>query len=406
MGKDGKRFFSMPPSNSALLALDKAAFVSLMRHLKQADAQHTVLMVQVENESGVLGAARDYSPASEKVFAQPVPAAVVKAMGKVGLGSEKASWTEVFGEDADEYFQAYSVATYINQIAEASKREYPLPMYVNAALRNPLHPSRPPSFESGGPTDDVLPIWKTAQPAIDVLAPDIYMPDYPSYTRVLELYHRPDNAMFVPETGNAPACPRYFWAALGAQTIGWSPFGMDKTGYVNYPLGAAKIDEEALDRFVLNYALIGPMQREVAALSYAGKVRGTSESPTEHVQRLDFGSENGKPAQWRAVVSYGMPAFYSSKPAPGNKTPMGETMVAQLRPDEFLVTGVHCKVDFEPVTDATGPDKPQRLWSVVEQGSYEDGKWKASRIWNGDQTDYGLNFTDQVQVLRVKVATF
>ena len=402
VGKDGKHYFSIPPSDTALLAADRTAFVALMRHLKQADPQHTVIMVQVENESGVWGTARDYSPATEKLFAQPVPAAVLKAMGKTQAGS----WAEVFGDDADEFFHAWSIACYINQVAEAGKREYPLPLYVNAALRNPLHPSRPPSFESGAPTDDVLPIWKAAAPAIDVLAPDIYLADYASYTKVLELYHRPDNAMFVPETGNAPAYPRYFFAALGAQTIGWSPFGMDKTGYVNYPLGAAKIDEETLAPFALNYALVGPMQREVAALSLAGKVRGTSESPTEHVQRLEFAPDGDKPARWRAVVSYGMPAFYSSRPAPGNKTPEGGAMVAQLGPDEFLVTAVHAKVDFEPVTEAAGPDKPQRLWAVVEEGSYVDGKWQSTRIWNGDQTDYGLNFTDQVQVLRVKLATF
>ena len=311
--KAGKHYFSMPASNQALLDLDQAAFVALMRHLKQADPQHTVLMVQVENEAGVWGTERDHSPASEKLFAQAVPSAVVKAMGKTGTGS----WAEIFGEDADEYFQAWSVATYINQIAEAGKREYPLPLYVNAALRSPLHPSRPPSFESGGPTDDVLPIWKAAAPAIDVLAPDIYMPDYESYTKVLELYHRPDNALFVPETGNALPYARYLFAALGQQAIGWSPFGIDKTGYVNYPLGAEKIDDDALAPFALNYELVGPMQREIAALSYAGKVRGVAESPTEHVQRLEFAPEQGKPAHWRAVISYGLPAFYSTKPRRG-----------------------------------------------------------------------------------------
>jgi beta-galactosidase GanA len=212
--------------------------------------------------------------------------------------------------------------------------------------------------------------------------------------------------MFVPETGNAEAYPRYFFAALGAQAIGWSPFGMDETGYANYPLGAAKIDDASLAPFALNYAIVGPMQGEIAALSYAGKVRGTAEAPDTHVQYLDFAPEDGKPARWRAVVSYGMPAFYSSKPAPGNPKPEGGALVAQLGPEEFLVTGVHAKVDFEPVTTATGADKPQRLWAVVEEGSYVDGKWKTTRIWNGDQTDYGLNFTSQAQVLRVRLATF
>ncbi|HEY0785957.1 MAG TPA: DUF5597 domain-containing protein [Acidobacteriaceae bacterium] len=400
VGKDGKRYFSMPPYNQALLELDKAAFVALMRHLKQADPQHTVLMVQVENESGVWGAARDYSAATEKLFAQPVPAPVLKAMNK----TEAGTWSEVFGEDADEYFHAYSIATYINEIAAAGKRAYPLPLYVNAALRSPLHPSRPPSFESGGPTDDVLPLWKAAAPAIDIVAPDIYLGDYPSYTRVLELYHRPDNALFVPETGNGEAFARYFFAAVGAQAIGWSPFGIDRTWRL--PEDSERVDGDAPSPVALNYQIVGPMQREIAALSFAGKVRGSSEDPLTHTQQLQFAPEGGVPARWEAVVSYGQGASYSSRPAPGNEKPIGGALVAQLGPDEFLVTAVHARVDFAPVTTLTGTEKPQRLWALVEEGSYLDGKWQTTRIWNGDQTDYGLNFRDRVQVLRVRLSTF
>ena len=102
-------------------------------------------------------------------------------------------------------FHAWAVAKYVGQVAAAGKAVYPLPLYVNAALRDPLKPGAPGTYESGGPTDNVLPIWKAEAPAIDVLAPDIYMPNTAAYLKVLDLYHRPDNALFVPETSGAAA---------------------------------------------------------------------------------------------------------------------------------------------------------------------------------------------------------
>ena len=42
----------------------------------------------------------------------------------------------------------------------------------------------------------------------------------------------------------------------------------------------------------------------------------------------------------------------------------------------------------------------------VEEGHYDEvGKWVFERVWNGDETDYGLNFTDLPQLLHVKLAT-
>ena len=119
------------------------------------------------------------------------------------------------------------MARYIAQVAAAGKAVYPLPLYVNAALRDPLVPNRPPSYESGGPTDNVVGIWKTAAPAVDLLAPVIYMSDSARTMKVLDLHRRADSALFVSEIGNAPAYARYFFAALGRQAIGFSTFGMD-----------------------------------------------------------------------------------------------------------------------------------------------------------------------------------
>jgi len=134
----GKVLNSMSPHAATTLAADQRAFAMLMRHLRQADAQRTVILVQVQNEPGTYGSARDYGAAAQKLFAGPVPAALVKARGV-----KPGTWSQVFGKDADEFFHAWSVARFIGEVAAAGKKEYALPMYVNAALRDPFHPGPP-----------------------------------------------------------------------------------------------------------------------------------------------------------------------------------------------------------------------------------------------------------------------
>jgi beta-galactosidase GanA len=386
----GERMGSLSPHSRATLDADRRAFTALMRHLKQVDPQHTVIMVQVQNEPGTYGAVRDHSPAAQKIFEAQVPGRLSGALKKSG-----GTWREVFGKDADEFFHAWSVASFIEQVAAAGKAEYPLPMYANAALRDPFQPGPPGGYASGGPTDNVLQIWKVAAPSLDLLAPDIYMPQYAKYVKVLDAYRRADNALFVAETGNAPEYARYFFAALGHGAIGFSPFGMDFTGYANYPLGAPKVDRETLEPFALNYRVAAPMMRELAALGAHGMLHGVSEEPGQGAQHLSVG-------RWQATVAYGLPQFGSSPP-PGNPQPTGGALIGELGPDELLVTGYHCRVSFD-IRDRAGGRKMQ--YARVEEGYYRDGKWQFVRLWNGDQIDWGLNFTSVPQVLRVRLATY
>jgi hypothetical protein len=394
-GANGRPLDSPSPYSSAALHADIEAFSALMRHLRASDQLHTVLMVQVENEPGTWGSVRDYSPAAQKLFEAPVPGELLTALNKE-ITASPANWHSVFGDDAEEFFQAWSVARYIEQIAAAGKAIYPLPLYVNAALRNPLSPSRPPSYESGGPTDNVIPIWKAAAPSIDLLAPDIYMNESAQYLKILDLYHRPDNALFVPETRNEPSISRYFFAALGHQAIGFSPFGIDYTGYSNAPLGAPKITEETLAPFALNYKLIGPIDREVARLNFDGKLQAVAEEKGQPWQSLEFGT-------WRAIVSYGLGQFGPGDNPPGNPEPVGGALVASLGENQFLVAGFFCRVDFRP-TDAASGKQPQFM--RAEEGTYKNGVFQSLRLWNGDQTDWGLNFTSEPQILRVTVGTY
>jgi beta-galactosidase GanA len=319
---NGRTLDSPSPFAESAMKADIAAFTALMRHLKTADTQHTVIMVQVENEPGTWDGVRDFSPAAQTLFEGTVPADVLKAMNKDVSGS--ATWKDVFGDDADEFFHAWAVAHYIQQVAAVGKAVYPLPLYVNVALRDPSNPGRPPSYESGGATDNVIPIWKATAPAIDLVAPDIYMVDAAKYLKVLDLYHRPDNALFVPETSNRPEVSRFFFSALGRQAIGFSPFGIDYTRYVNSPLGATRVDKESLSPFALNYELIGPMDREIARLNFEGKLQGVAEEKGKPSQTLDFGA-------WQAVVSYGLPSFGPGNNPPGNPEPTGRAFIATTR---------------------------------------------------------------------------
>ena len=214
----GKVLPVLSASSANNLEADKHAFAALMRHLREADAaQRTVIMVQVENESGSIGTVRDHSPAAQKEFAGAVPSALSSAL-HVGSGS----WSQVFGPDADESFAAYSVAHYINEVARAGKAEYPLPMYCNVWIKYPVHaledrdraiPGQ--EYPSGGPQQDNINIWKAAAPAIDLLAPDFYSDDMRFYHEIIAAYHRDDNALFIPETGMQNNFGRYFFLRAG-----------------------------------------------------------------------------------------------------------------------------------------------------------------------------------------------
>lgn len=161
--KNGHPTDSPSPLATASLELDKKAFAAFMGHLRVTDAQRTVIMVQVENEPGTWGSLRDYSPAAQKLFEMPVPADVLTAM-KLRPTSAAPNWQEAYGGEADVCFHAWLVAKYVGQVAAAGRAVYPLPLYANAALRDPLKPGAPGSYESGGPTDNVIPIWKSRRP--------------------------------------------------------------------------------------------------------------------------------------------------------------------------------------------------------------------------------------------------
>jgi beta-galactosidase GanA len=401
--KDGGTSNSLSPHAKTTLDADIKAYSALMKHLKEIDGKrHTVILMQPENESGVFGSVRDYSPAANALFAQPVPQTLLTRLNK-----QPGTWEEVFGADADEFFHAWSIASYIEQIAAAGKAIYPLPTYLNASPRdpNPKTKSVPGLFYgSGGATWNVIDIYKVAAPHIDFLSPDMYMPESNIYEAQVKHYRRPDNALYIAESGSKDVYARYIFTILGQGGIGFDPFGFDYTGYSNYPLGAKDWGPDAVKPFTRVYSLFAPMAREWARLSFESEVYGVSEPDDHSSQEIDLG-----PA-WAAKVSYrqwqmGETYWLRKKDdlPKGSDIPSGGVALAKLGDNEYLVTGQNARLTF-------GVNKNVKnraaILERVEEGRFVNGKWVMSRVWNGDQTDYGLNFTDRPVVLKVKLGAY
>lgn len=396
---DGRAHYALSPLAQSTLDADRRAFAAFMRHLRSLDAgRRTVILVQVENETGSYGSVRDYSPAAEALFEGQVPEELVRR-----LGQRPGTWREAFGENADEYFGAWSIARYVQQVAEAGQAEYPLPMYANAALRDPINAQDPLTYAAGGPTWNVMDIWRVAAPSIAVLAPDVYAREYPLAIAHFDRYARADNPLMVVEIGNDAAYARYLFHVLGAGGIGFAPFGMDYTGYSNYPLGTMLEGEARLAPFATLYEVLAPMARDWARLSFEGRTWGVAKPDDNSDQTLELG-------RWRATVQYDQYTFGEvewfpnrPEPPPNLARVSGGVMIAELSQNEFLVIGQNARISFGLTDPASVAGA---LLDRVEEGRFVDGEWVMDRVWNGDQTDYGLNFTERPQVLRVRLGTY
>ena len=206
-----------------VLQSDLKAFSVLMQHIAEKDPQQeVVIMMQIENEIGMLESARDHSPLAEKAYKQPVPQTLLKVLGikKQGL------WAEVFGTDdyADEKFMAWHYACYVEHLAKAARQIHDMPLYVNAAMNS--RGRKPGEYPSAGPLAHLADIWKAGAPSIDILAPDIYDTGFKSWT---SQYAMPNNRLFIPESR---CCENSGVRALYTfgehQALGFSPFAIDQ----------------------------------------------------------------------------------------------------------------------------------------------------------------------------------
>jgi len=383
------------------LKADSRAFAALMAHIKAVDdAQNTVVMTQVENEIGMLPVARDYSPAANAAFREPVPAQLtdylarnrdslvpeMKAMWLERGAKMQGSWEELFGpgDAAAEVFTAWHYARFADELTRAGKAGYAMPMYVNVALNRPGR--APGEYPSGGPLPHLFDVWKAGAPSIDFLAPDIY---FPNFTRIIARYDRSDNPLFVPEAHNAdnPAVPaNAFYALAEHDAIGFSPFSIDS---IDAEPGALKQAYGVLQ------------QLKPFILQHQGTDRIAGFKPHQaYDETVDFAPQERVIGDYRFTVSFTMDI---QRPALTPQTAGFGGMIIQIGPEEYLIAGQGITVTFKPV----GGDQPLAGIDVAHEGVFDAaGNWKRGRLLNGDQTHQGRHirlFPGDWQIQRVKL---
>lgn len=365
----GSQIELLSPAAAATQQADARAFAALMQHLNQADNRdHTVLMMQVENEVGVLGDSRDRSAAAEHAFASQVPAELTRYLKAHHdslyprlreLWDENGTkvagtWAEVFGNTsrADEIFMAWHYARFIHAVTAAGKAAYNLPMYVNTWLAD--DDTQPGSYPSGGPEPWVIDIWRAAGTAIDFYAPDLYASNFVEWC---QRYHRDGNPLFMPETrGGTPGAANVFYAVGQEAGFGFSPFAI----------------EDSMDPkqdLAISYGAISNVAPLLLEQQAAGNVRGFV-LDREHPS-ADF-------------VLGGYTLHVTLDEIFGSHATAGYGLILATGPNEFLGTGKGFRVSF-----AAPPTGPRVGIASIDEGTFEDGKWHPDRRLNGDENDQG-----------------
>lgn len=370
VGKNGNPVEILSPLGNQTRDADARAFAAVMRHIRQADGTaHTVLMMQVENEVGVLGDSRDRSLAANQAFDGPVPQKLMSYIERnrdalipefrerwEAAGSHTSgTWQEVFGPgpETDKIFMAWNYAQYINAVAAAGKAEYSIPMYVNTWLAGPS--AVPGQYPSGGPLPDVMDAWKAAGNAIDIYSPDIYAINFAEWC---DRYNRGGNPMFIPETNGGPLGEAHVFYALGARNaIGFSPFGIDSWNDTDNDLGKA-------------YAALVPLAPLI--LSH----QGTSDIAGFLLSR-DHPRSSFEMNGYELEVS--LDEIF------GSEARIGYGLIIATGPNEFLGVGSGFRVAFS----GKGPGPAQAGIGWIEEGLFSEDAWVPGRRLNGDENDQG-----------------
>jgi hypothetical protein len=385
-----------------------AAFAKLMNHLRDANGStHTVLMVQVENEVGVIPESRDHSPIANASFAASVPAALMnflekhrtalnpslRAVWEAAGAKTEGTWQEVFGKSSltDDFFMAWHYATYIEHVTAAGKAEYPIPMYVNAALIRPNY--EPGQYNSGGPLPHSIDLWRAGAPSIDFFSPDIYFNEFVQWA---SSYAQFDNPLFIPEAqGGITGSTNALYAFGQLSAIGFSVFGIDDQG--NLPLDLVGITNpaERPDSIAISnlYAVLSKLSPIILEKQASGGITAALiESEAQRSGRLSVG-------EYTATITR---AGGSSR----SETRTG-AMFIQTGTNEFLVIGSgDAQITFS--TDEPGP--PIVGIESIDEEFFENGAWVPRRRLNGDENSQGqslrLQATDLVQGRIYKVRLY
>jgi len=372
--ENGNRIAYLSVFREANWKADANAFAALMRHIREVDGDaHTVIMMQVENEVGCPGGTRDQVPEGMASFNAPVPRQLTDYMVKnkdnlvsefrqyweAAGGKSSGTWAEVFGNQpmTNELFMAWHYARYVDQVAKAGKAEYPLPMFVNVDLGEAIG-----QYSSGGALPITLNVWQLGAPAIDIIAPDIYLPNFAEWCA---RYHRSGNPLWIPETRGDPA--NAFFAIGNHAAMGISPFGIERQADASTPLAQA-------------YGLLAQAAPQILQAQASGAIKAVLLNAQHSTETVQLGNYTFNFAMGRLRQPPPLPAPGA---APQPPSP-AYAIVISTGPDGYVILGSGVQATFN------GPGPSAAAVGKLEEGSYVEGRWVPGRRLNGD--DIMLNY--------------
>lgn len=381
----GQKLYAISPLCSAAVEKDSYAFSKLMAHIRDYDKNRSIIMVQVENEMGLLGDIRDFCPMAQEQFKMEIPQKLRDLTGLSG------SWEKAFGPNAQEAFMCCCYAQATEKIIAKGKGEYPLPMYVNAWLEQ--HPFMPGKYPCGGPIAKFMNIWKAFCPSADFMAPDIYLPNFDD---ICTEYSAMENMLFIPEARPCmDSASNVFSALCGHAALGFSPFALDslclkpvqqdseKMAQLNIELSA--FDTYRSGEFLKkSYNLLENLMPLILKYRGTPRLRGFTKYKELGVSH-SFGP-------YTFQVDY--------KAAPGG-SPKSGGIILQLNDDEFLIAGYNMQLTVHPSTINEG-----RVEIIsIEETEYENGVLETRRILNGDER-YIIHTKDELELYKFTLKAF
>ena len=378
---------ALTPVNDRHVEADARAFAALMSHIRQVDTDRTVILVQVENEVGLLADSRDRSALANRAWAQPVPRQLLTYLQRhresLRWGVREAwnrhgsrmggTWGEVFGTDkvAEEIFMAWHFARYVQRMAQAGAAEYGLPMYANAWLGPKEGAPDPGDYPSGGPVARVMDVWKAGAPSLAFLSPDIYIDDFAG---ALREFRRGDNPIFVPEA--RPEVGNLFLALGRYNALGFSPFGIEDL-------------PEDHDMFRA-YQALNPVMRQITRAQQEGRIAGFTTTIGSE-EKLALGGYEITVRGPRSSV--GM--FGPGTGRPAQAVAQGYGLIIQTGRDEFLAVGRSASLQFHAPGGITEVDQ-------VQEGTFKNEQWIGGRTLNGDERN-AIFPEDKLNTVRIKL---
>ncbi|MBQ1346640.1 MAG: DUF5597 domain-containing protein [Erysipelotrichaceae bacterium] len=394
-------YYSLSYLCKETMEADGKAFAAFMRHLKRYDEKEgTVIGIQVENETGLLGNAREVSAEADAVFAADVPASFVSYMKEhtdtmkedvkaaVEKGKESGSWKEVFNEAAEEIFSAYHVSRFVNHVAEMGRKEYDLPLFANCWL---VHKGDAPGkYPSGGPVSRMHEVWRYGAPCIDVFCPDIYVPEF---LEVCDDYGK-DQPLMIPEAAtHSYAASRLAYCIGHYHAMAYSPFGFDDIGKpftaVQGFLFGMNVEDPALkepqdpDTYAWFGRTLSSMEEIIAPRYGTADLQAVCAERKAKYNHMSFGK-------------IGISVFFQNPLAPIKEN--GVALGVKTAEDEVFLITYNCILFFN------GEDAKNMDILEFEEGRFTDGKWKAGRRLNGDEA--ATLMINEPKLLRLKVFTY